>query len=124
MASLSKEQERRVHQLRDGGKTRRIRNRADAILLSYSGKGMQAIAEVHQVDRNTVSNWLNRWETAGIDGLADQPHTEAPPKLDESDQGRGVRGGRSRFSFSATPDSALKQEKAVWRHLEALTGRI
>lgn len=84
--SLTKEQEQRLKNIRDTGRTKRIRHRAHAILLSHDGKAIREIAEIFQVDRNTVSNWLDRWDTKGIDGLADKPHTGAPSKLIESEQ--------------------------------------
>lgn len=84
--SLSEKQEEQLQQIRDAGRTRRIRQRAHAILLSHGGKSIYEIAEIFQVDRNTVSAWLNRWETEGIEGLTDKPHPGAPPKLDESEQ--------------------------------------
>ena len=84
--TLTKKQEQQLKKIRDTGKTRRIRHRAHAILLSHAGKTIREIAEIFQVDRDTVSNWLNRWETEGLDGLADKAHTGAPPKLTESEQ--------------------------------------
>lgn len=84
--SLSEEQEQQLQRIRDTGKTKRVRHRAHAVLLSHSGKTIREIAEIFQVDRNTVSAWLDRWDKLGIDGLADQPHTGAPPKLTEAEQ--------------------------------------
>jgi transposase len=84
--SLSEEQEQQLRQLRDTGKTKRVRHRAHAILLSHGGKAIREIAEIFQVDRNTVSAWLDRWDELGIEGLADKPHTGAPPTLTENEQ--------------------------------------
>ena len=88
--SLSEEQEQQLQLIRDTGKTKRIRHRAHAILLSHGGKQIREIAEIFQVDRNTVSAWLDRWDAQGIEGLADKPHTGAPPRLDESEQKRAL----------------------------------
>ncbi len=60
---LSKAQEQRVKHIRDTGRTKRIRHRAHAILLSQDGREIREIAEIFQVDRNTVSNWLDRWDS-------------------------------------------------------------
>jgi transposase len=84
--SLSEEQEQQLRQIRDAGRTKRIRHRAHAILLSHGGKQIREIAEIFQVDRNTVTAWLDRWDTQGIEGLEDKPHTGAPPKLNEKEQ--------------------------------------
>jgi transposase len=83
---LSKAQEQRVKHIRDTGRTKRIRHRAHAILLSHDGREIREIAEIFQVDRNTVSNWLDRWDSKGVDGLADKPHPGAPPKLEEDER--------------------------------------
>lgn len=86
IASLTKEQEQQLKDIRDTGRKKRIRHRAHAILLSHGGKAIREIAEIFQVDRNTITNWLDRWDTEGIDGLADRPRSGAPPKLIESEQ--------------------------------------
>jgi transposase len=84
--SLSEEQKQQLKHIRDTGKTRRSRHRAHAVLLSHDGKEIREIAEIFQVNRNTVSNWLDRWDAKGIDGLADKPHPGAPPKLKVNEQ--------------------------------------
>lgn len=77
-------QELRFHM--DHGGTPRARHRAHAILLSNDGKTVNEIAEIFGVDRDTVTNWLNRWDEEGLDGLPDKPRSGASPKLDESER--------------------------------------
>ena len=36
--------------------------------------------------RDTVSAWIDRWTTAGLSGLYDQPRSGGPPKLNEQEQ--------------------------------------
>jgi transposase len=71
--------------LRDHGETPRIRRRAQAILLSAGGKSVNELAEIFDVNRDTIGLWLDRWETEGITGLGDAARSGAPPKLTESE---------------------------------------
>ena len=59
----------------------RARIRAHAVLLSYRRFSLNEIARIYQVDRDTVSHWLNRWETQGLIGLYDEPRSGRPHKL-------------------------------------------
>ena len=68
------------------GETPRIRHRAHAIRLSYQGKTISEIAEIFSVDRDTVSNWLDRWDQSKVKGLADKPRAGAAPILDDSER--------------------------------------
>jgi transposase len=51
----------------------RIRQRAHAIWLSSKAFSLDKIATILEVNRDTVSNWLNQWEQLGLIGLKDQP---------------------------------------------------
>ncbi len=57
-----------------------VRKRAHAILLSDKQYKIDDIANIFEVDRDTVCNWLNRWETEGFDGLDDKPRSGRPRK--------------------------------------------
>ena len=59
----------------------RARIRAHAILLSSRRFTLNEIARIYQVDRDTVSHWLNRWEAQGLIGLYDEPRSGRPHKL-------------------------------------------
>lgn len=59
----------------------RVRTRAHAILLSARHYKLEAIADIYQADRDTVSNWLTAWENQGLRGLYDETRTGRPPKL-------------------------------------------
>ncbi|OGU40480.1 MAG: hypothetical protein A2X61_12315 [Ignavibacteria bacterium GWB2_35_12] len=59
----------------------KARMRANAILLSSNSFSIQAIAEVFNVHRDTVSSWLNNWETKGIMGLFDEPKPGRPKHI-------------------------------------------
>ena len=66
--------------------SRRVRMRAHSILLSGNGSSMDAIAQIYQVHRDTVSSWINRWTTNGVAGLDDRPRRGGPRKLSEPEQ--------------------------------------
>jgi transposase len=59
----------------------RARVRAHSILLSSQGLKIQEIAKVYQVDRDTVSTWIKKWEKAGMKSLYDKPRSGRPSKL-------------------------------------------
>ena len=40
--------------------------------------------------RSQYSDWLNRWESEGMEGLDDKPRPGAPTKLDEEEQVRAI----------------------------------
>lgn len=61
--------------------TPRARVRAQSILLSSQGRKIKEIAQVYQVDRDTVATWIKQWENAGVESLYDKPRSGRPPKL-------------------------------------------
>ncbi|EHA15097.1 hypothetical protein HAL1_13173 [Halomonas sp. HAL1] len=67
---------------------RTLRRRAHAILLFHQGHTVNQISEILQVNRDTVSRWLNHWEASGLDGLIDKPRCGRTPILDEHDHER------------------------------------
>lgn len=83
---LSEDEVQVLRFLMDHGSTPRERHRAHAIILSHERKTVNEIAEIFGVDRDTVTNWLNRWTKDGLDGLADKPRSGATPTLDESER--------------------------------------
>ena len=44
--------------------------RAHSLLLSHQGCSIPHIARFYQVDRRSVSTWLDRWQTMGVVGFA------------------------------------------------------
>ena len=65
------------------GKTHRLRQRAQAILLSAKGYAIAQLADIFAVDRDTVSRWLDAWQQYGLDGLADAPKPGRPRKINQ-----------------------------------------
>ena len=75
-----------LHDLPRYHPSRRARMRAPSLLLSHQGYSLPHIAHVYQVDRRSVSPWLDRWQTMGLVGLWDKPGSGRRPLLNDEDQ--------------------------------------
>jgi len=64
----------------------RFRQRAHAVWLSDKGYRVDRLAEIFAVDRDTVSGWLDAWESRGLTGLRDFPHPGRPSLGSEGDR--------------------------------------
>ena len=58
----------------------RLRCRAHAILLNDKKYSIDALADIFEVHRDTISRWLDSWEKKGVDGLKDAPKPGRPRK--------------------------------------------
>lgn len=63
-----------------------LRCRAHAILLSARRYSIDQIADIYEVDRDTVSLWLRAWEEDGSAGLGDRPGRGRKPLLTDKEQ--------------------------------------
>ncbi len=61
-------------------KNYKVRKRAHCILLSAKKYKIDELASIFEVDRDTVSDWIRRWESTNTDGLYDAPRSGRPPK--------------------------------------------
>lgn len=59
-----------------------VRERLLLLKMYYQGSSLRATADHHRCSHRKVSYWKIRYETAGLLGLATQPKSGAPPKLD------------------------------------------
>ncbi len=59
----------------------RARARAHSILLSSRRGTIKEIVKIYQVERDTVSSWIKKWEHTGVESLYDQPRCGRPCKL-------------------------------------------
>ena len=64
----------------------RARARAHSLLLSDQGAPIKNIAKTYQVDRDTVSSWITKWEQQGAQSLHDKPRSGRPSKLTPDEQ--------------------------------------
>lgn len=69
----------------------RVRQRAHAVLLSDKGYKIDSIADIFEVDRDTVSRWLDNWQARRLDGLPDDPRTGRPPTLSDQEQDQALK---------------------------------
>jgi transposase len=57
-----------------------------SLLLSHQGFSIPDIARFYQVDRRSVSTWIDRWQTRGLVGLSDKPGSGRRPLLNDEEQ--------------------------------------
>lgn len=87
---LSPEEREELRQLMKGS-NEQVRKRAHAVLLNHRGYSVDQIADIYEVDRDTVSAWLDRWEDDGPGGLGDQPGRGRKPVLTEKEQKQAIK---------------------------------
>ena len=59
-------------------------SRCRAMMLSHKGYSINDLADIFDVDRDTITNWFDKYESEGISGLQDSSRSGRPPKLDAS----------------------------------------
>jgi transposase len=117
MRSIELSQDERItlEELVNHHRNARQRQRAHSLLLSARGFSINEIARIYEVDRDTVSSWLSRWERLGLVGLQDAPRSGTPPKLSEAEQHRVVELLQVHARSAKAVAGAIEQEtgKAV-----------
>jgi transposase len=71
-----------LRKLAKGERDGRIARRILAIANALDGMSREAAAQAAGMDRQTLRDWVIRYNEHGLDGLADQPRDGRPPKLD------------------------------------------
>ena len=84
VSSLTEEQTQALRELHKSSSTHRARQRAHAVLLSAKGYTLTQLADIFDLDRDTISQWLTVWERQGNAALSDAPKPGRPCKLDEA----------------------------------------
>jgi transposase len=82
VSALSDAQRASLEQVYRHGSAHRLRQRAQAVLLSAKGFTLEQLAAMCEVHPETVSGWLNNWQEHGLDGLADAPKPGRRRKID------------------------------------------
>ena len=78
--SLSAPQVQQLEHTVAMGKHPRERRRAQAVLNHSRGLTLSQLAAAYAVDRDTVREWLTRFEQGGIAALAEGHRSGRPPK--------------------------------------------
>ena len=86
VSTLSIKQNEELRATKKNSDKARIRQRANAILLSSKAFSIDQIADISGVDRDTVSSWIDKWEELGQSGLEDKPRSGNPGILTESEK--------------------------------------
>lgn len=79
VAPLTEAERLTLLEARDQGPTAALRRRTQAVELNSRGYRRTAIADLLDGHRETVSGWLDLWETQGLRGLYDLPRGGRPP---------------------------------------------
>ncbi len=78
VTSLSEEVKQQLHHIYQSHPVFRCRQRTYAILLSNDRHTITELQAIFQVNRDTISLWLNRFAAHGIAGLEDLPRSGRP----------------------------------------------
>jgi transposase len=90
VSQLSDEQRSQLQRIVNTDSHARARQRAHAVLLSDQGYSRGEIADIYQVKADTVSGWLDAWETRAFQGLYDAPRSGRPKALNEAERARAI----------------------------------
>jgi transposase len=61
-----------------------VRQRAMGLRLLHEGKAPKEVAEFLSVSQPTVYDWHHRWQTEGVEGLANRPKSGRPVKANQN----------------------------------------
>lgn len=89
----------------------RVRVRAHAVLLSDRRYSLDQIADIFEVDRDTVRAWLARWDDDDTGGLEDDPRAGRPATLTTEEKEKAIA-------------LALKEPRAPHHQLSAIEHQI
>ena len=89
------------------------RQRAHAILLSHRGYTINQLQDIFDVDRDTISHWLNRFERSGLEGLKNEPRAGRPAIFSDDEI----------HQFKALIDQEPRQLKQAHHTLQETTGK-
>ena len=84
--NLSPETRSLLYRIYKESEHHRVRQRAHGILLSYQGINTTVLMAIFSVDRITIYNWFDAWESHHFAGLYDKKRCGRPPKLTDEEQ--------------------------------------
>lgn len=83
---LSEAEQRTLTEAYRNHPVHRVRERAQALLLSSRGYPVVRLSEIFKVEHETASGWIDAWEGEGIVGLFDRPRSGRPRNLTDAEQ--------------------------------------
>ncbi len=86
IASLQAEEVQQLQDILRVSEKHRERMRAQALLLSDKGYKLKVIADICQVDRDTVSHWFTGWEQHKMASLSDAERSGRPSRLNAQEK--------------------------------------
>ena len=86
VSELTEEEVEKLKIIIKEGQSSRIRMRSHIIIMSNKKYSIDVIADIYDLDRDTVSSWITAWEESGCEGLKDKPISGRPPTLDEKEK--------------------------------------
>ncbi|HSR50276.1 MAG TPA: helix-turn-helix domain-containing protein [Acidobacteriota bacterium] len=140
-AALTEAERQTLHEAHHNGPSRRLRQRALAVYLSAKGYTIVQLTDIVEMDRDTISGWIDAWEKRGIVGLCDAPRSGRPSILDEADrqwlcdtlqndEARGLAQAQEQLAESRgkracrrTLNRALKKKVALEAHAPFAEGQ-
>ncbi len=87
---LTTEQREQLQAIMKSAAPQRTRMRAHAVLLSDRRYSLDQIADIYQVNRDRVSQWLEWWAADQLAGLDDDPRSGRPPKLTDTERQKAL----------------------------------
>jgi len=84
--ALKDEERKELKRIMKESPLSRERMRAHSLLLSEREYSIDEIAKIYEVDRDTVSIWINNWQESGFEALADLPKSGRPSILTEKEK--------------------------------------
>jgi len=107
---LSTEQRAALKQIMQSHPSFRTRSRAHAVLLSEKHYSINQLADIFEVDRETVRTWLARWQDTGTDGLDDDPRSGRPTTLTKDEETMALKLAKEEPRAPHRQLSAIEQE--------------
>jgi len=107
---LEAEQRTTLKQLMQTHPNHRVRMRAQAVLLSDRRYSLDQIADIFEVDRDTVRAWLARWDDDETDSLEDDPRAGRPATLTTEEKEAAIKLALTEPRAPHHQLSAIKQQ--------------
>jgi transposase len=116
----------RVHlleRIHNSSRHHQTRQRAQCILLSFRGYTVTQLQGIFQVDRLTIYNWFNAWESLKFVGLYDRAGRGAKPKL-TPEEGAQVKAWGKQFPRQLNTIRALVKQHFGKKVSKKTLGRV